>query len=73
MPRDGRLIRGEGLHTELGRSALVNCVKNVVPPQKRQAFKDCITSAATSDQIWTSAGRSKFMDTSLPNCLNSVS
>lgn len=55
-----------------GRSELGNCIKSVVPPAKQEAFKNCITSAAGSDKLWTSDGRSKFMNTSLPNCLNSV-
>jgi hypothetical protein len=61
-----------GLLTSSGRSELVNCLKNIVPPAEQQAFKSCMTSAAVSDQIWTSAGRSKFTNTSLPNCLNTA-
>jgi hypothetical protein len=62
-----------GLLTSSGRSDLVNCLKNIVPPVEQQAFKNCLTSAAVSDQIWTSDGRSKFINTSLANCLNTAS
>jgi hypothetical protein len=60
------------LLTSSGRSELINCLKSIVPPAKQEAFKSCITSAATSDKLWTSDGRAKFMNTSLPNCVNSV-
>jgi hypothetical protein len=55
-----------------GRSELVNCLKGLVPPDKQQAFKNCVTSAAVSDQVWTSDGRSKFTNTSVPNCVNAA-
>jgi hypothetical protein len=61
-----------GLLSSSGRSELTNCLKSVVPPAQREAFKNCITSAAVSDRIWTSDGRSKFMNTSLPDCLNTA-
>ncbi len=61
-----------GLLTSSGRSALVDCLKSIVPPAQQEAFKNCVTSAATSDQVWTSDGRSKFLNTSLPNCLNAA-
>jgi hypothetical protein len=62
-----------GLLTSGGRSDLVNCLKSIVPPAEQQAFKNCLTSAAVSDQVWTSGGRSKFINTSLANCLNTAS
>jgi hypothetical protein len=62
-----------GLLTSGGRSDLVNCLKNIVSPAEQEAFKNCLTSAAVSDQIWTSDGRSKFINTSLANCLNTAS
>ena len=61
-----------GLLTSSGRSELVNCLKNIVPPAEQQAFKSCITSAAVSDKVWTSDGRSKFTNTSVPNCVNTA-
>jgi hypothetical protein len=61
-----------GLLTSSGRSQLIDCLKSIVPPAQQEAFKNCITSAATSDKIWTSDGRSKFMDTSLPNGVNAA-
>jgi hypothetical protein len=61
------------LLTSSGRSDLVNCLKGIVPPAEQEAFKNCLTSAAVSDQIWTSGGRSKFINTSLANCLNTAS
>lgn len=61
-----------GLLSSSGRSELGNCLKSIVPPARQEAFKNCVTSAATSDKIWTSDGRSKFMNTSLPNCLNTA-
>jgi hypothetical protein len=59
-----------GLVSSSGRTELVNCLKAIVPPDKQEAFKNCVTSAATNDRIWTSEGRTKFTDTSLPACLN---
>jgi curli biogenesis system outer membrane secretion channel CsgG len=56
-----------------GRNDFVNCMKSLVPPGKQEAFKNCISSAATSDQLWTSAGRAKFTNESLPNCVNAAS
>ena len=61
-----------GLLTSSGRSELVNCLKNIVPPVDQQAFKSCIASAAVSDKVWTSDGRSKFTNTSVPNCVNTA-
>ena len=62
-----------GLLTSSGRTELANCLEGLVPPAERQAFKNCITSAAVDDKVWTSDGRSKFTNTSVPNCLNSAS
>lgn len=59
-----------GLLSSSGRGELTNCLKSIVPPARQEAFKNCVTSAAVSDKIWTGDGRSKFMNTSLPNCLN---
>jgi len=56
-----------------GRTKLVNCLTSIVPPEKQQAFKSCVTSAAVSDQIWTSDGRTKFINTSLVTCLDQAS
>lgn len=55
-----------------GRSAFVNCMQNLVPPAKQEAFKNCISSAAVSDKLWTSEGRTTFIQTSVPNCVNQV-
>jgi hypothetical protein len=55
-----------------GRTQFVNCMKSLVPPAKQQQFKSCITSAVESDKLWTSAGRSKFANESLPNCVNAA-
>jgi hypothetical protein len=60
------------LLTSQGRSELVNCLKGLVPADKLTAFKECVTSAATSDKVWTSEGRTKFRETSVPNCVDSV-
>jgi hypothetical protein len=56
-----------------GRTELVNCLKAIVPPDEQEAFKNCLTSAATRDQVWTSDGRTKFTNESVPNCVNQVS
>jgi hypothetical protein len=61
-----------GLLSSSGRSELANCLKNLVPPAEQQAFINCVTSAAVSDKVWTSDGRTKFTDTSVPNCLNTA-
>jgi ABC-type phosphate transport system substrate-binding protein len=55
-----------------GRTELVNCLKAIVPPAEQEAFKNCITTAATGDQVWTSDGRTKFINESVPNCVNQV-
>jgi hypothetical protein len=54
------------------RTDFINCMKSLVPPDKWDSFKNCITSAATSDKIWTSDGRTKFTNESLPNCVNAA-
>jgi energy-coupling factor transporter ATP-binding protein EcfA2 len=61
-----------GLITSSGRTELANCLKGVVPPAEQQAFKTCITSAAVNDKVWTSDGRSKFTNTSVPGCLDTA-
>jgi hypothetical protein len=61
-----------GLLTSSGRSQLITCVENIAPPAKRGAFKNCMASAAVSDQVWTKAGREKFTGTSLEACLNTA-
>ena len=61
-----------GLVSSSGRTELVNCLKAIVPPAEQEAFKNCVTNAAVSDKVWTSAGRTKFTDTSVPNCVNQV-
>ena len=61
-----------GLLTSSGRSQLITCVENIVPPAERAAFKSCMASAAVSDQVWTKAGREKFTGTSLEACLNTA-
>jgi hypothetical protein len=55
-----------------GRTEFVNCMKSMVPPAKQEAFKSCVTSAAESDKLWTSAGRAKFTNVSLPNCVDAA-
>jgi curli biogenesis system outer membrane secretion channel CsgG len=54
------------------RTDFINCMQSLVPADKVDAFKSCITSAAISDQIWTSDGRTKFTNDSLPNCVNAA-
>ena len=61
-----------GLLTSSGRSQLVTCVENIAPPAERGAFKNCMATAAVSDQVWTKAGREKFTGTSLEACLNTA-
>lgn len=56
-----------------GRSELVNCLTAIVPPAKQQVFKHCIAGAAVSDKVWTQDGRTRFVDTSLPGCLDQAS
>jgi len=55
-----------------GRSDFINCMEALVPPAEQEAFKTCMTSAVTSDKIWTSDGRTKFVNESLPNCMNAA-
>jgi hypothetical protein len=55
-----------------GRTKFVDCMKGLVPPAKQQQFKNCIVSAVESDKLWTSAGRSKFTNESLPNCVDAA-
>jgi len=54
------------------RTDFINCMKSLVPADKWDSFKSCITSAATSDKIWTTDGRTKFTNVSLPNCVNAA-
>jgi hypothetical protein len=54
------------------RTDFINCMKSLVPANKWDSFRSCITSAATTDQIWTSDGRTKFTGVSLPNCVNAA-
>ena len=61
-----------GLLSSSGRSQLVTCLEGIVPAAEREAFKNCMTSAAVSDQVWTKAGRAKFTGASLEACLNSA-
>jgi hypothetical protein len=61
-----------GLVDSSKRTDFINCMQNLVPADKVDAFKSCITSAATSDKIWTSDGRTKFTNDSLPNCVNAA-
>jgi len=60
------------LLTSSGRTEFVDCMKSLVPPAKQEQFKNCITTAATHDQLWTSAGRQKFTNESLPNCVDAA-
>ena len=61
-----------GLISSAGRSQLVTCLENIVPPAEREAFKNCMVSAAVGDQVWTKTGREKFTSTSLEACLNNA-
>ena len=61
-----------GLLSSSGRSDLVNCLASIVPPAERQAFKGCVAGAAVSDKVWTSDGRSKFTNTSVPDCVKTA-
>ena len=60
------------LLTSSGRSQLVTSLESIVPAAEREAFKNCMASAAVSDQVWTKAGRAKFTGASLEACLNSA-
>lgn len=55
-----------------GRSQFVTCMEGLVPPAKQAQFKTCITNAFESDRLWTTGGRSKFTNQSLPSCLNAA-
>ena len=65
-------VGATGLLSSSGRSQFSDCMKSLVPPAKQAQFKNCIISAAEGDQLWTSSGRSKFTDQSLPNCMNAA-
>ena len=60
------------LLSSAGRSQLLTCLENIVSPAEREAFKNCMTSAVLSDQVWTKAGWDKFTSTSLEACLNNA-
>jgi len=53
-----------------GRAEFASCMQSLVPPAKQEQFRNCITSAAASDRLWTSPGRTTFTNQSLPDCLN---
>jgi hypothetical protein len=55
-----------------GRTEFIDCMKTLVPPASQEAFKTCMTTAVTSDKLWTSDGRTKFVNESLPNCMNAA-
>jgi hypothetical protein len=60
------------LLTASGRATFVSCLETMVAPAKQQAFKNCVTHAATSDKLWTTAGRLEFTTQSLENCVNAA-
>jgi len=43
-----------------------------ISPGDDDAFEHCLIAAASIDKVWTSEGRTKFTNTSVPNCLNQV-
>ena len=65
-------VGATALLSSSGRTQFADCMKSLGPPAKQAQFKDCVISAAKSDQLWTSAGRSKFTNESLPNCVNAA-
>jgi hypothetical protein len=49
-----------------------SCLRGLVPPAKQAQVKSYITSAVESGKLWTSAGRSKFKNESLPNAADAA-
>lgn len=65
-------VGATNLLSSTGRSRFTSCMETLVPGAKRQQFRNCIASAVEKDELWTTAGRTKFRDQSLPSCLNAA-
>jgi hypothetical protein len=69
-------IGSSGLAASAARSQLADCLENFeshdddISSDDDDAFEHCLAVAASNDQVWTSEGREKFTNTSVPNCLN---
>jgi hypothetical protein len=49
-----------------GRQKILDCV---APPAQQQALKQCVANAAAKANLATKAGRAKFRNEDLPNCV----
>lgn len=71
-------IGSTGLAGSAGRTELADCIENLesldggISSDEDDAFEHCLIAAAAADKVWTSEGRTKFTDTSVPDCLNQV-
>jgi hypothetical protein len=55
--------------TKTGRQAIETCV---APADQQQALKACVLSAAAHEHLATKAGRQRFEQVDLPNCVVKV-
>jgi hypothetical protein len=58
-----------GMLSSAGRTAVINCVQNLVPPGKRAAVKSCLSHAVARDKVYTASGRETFESKDAPDCL----
>ncbi len=64
-----RCLPKGNLLTNTGRQAIVDCV---APPAQQQALKACVLKAAATEHLATQAGRQRWREVDLPNCLVQV-
>jgi hypothetical protein len=62
-----------GMVTSSGRTAAINCMENLVPPDKRAELKTCLSHAVARDKVDTASGREAFESKDGPDCLNAAS
>jgi hypothetical protein len=71
-------IGSSGLVSSAGRTELADCLENFerldddISSDEDDAFEHCLIVAAANDKVWTSEGRTRFTNTSVPDCLNQV-
>jgi hypothetical protein len=61
-----------GMVSSSGRTAVTDCIENLVPPDKRDALKACLSHAVARDKVYTPSGRAAFESKDAPACLNAA-
>ena len=62
-----------GMLSSSGRTAVIDCMESLVPTDKRQALKACLSHAVVHDKAYTSSGRETFTSKDAPACVNAAS